>query len=123
MAWFRSSGPSVSGFLLKSARKRAITSEARLPSRFVWRGFARAINIRRLGVQHLKAHAGVGDDARQRRINLMRSRRRKLGYARDAIGICGRRDRAGPMDSRVGTRLDRHLTVATSSENTPQAGS
>ena len=42
VASFRSSGSSVNSFLLKSARNRVITSEARLPSRIVRLAVSRA---------------------------------------------------------------------------------
>ena len=72
---FRSSGSSVNSLLLNRARRRVITSAARLPSRMVRRrGFARAIDVRRIGGQHPQAGAGVGDDARQRLVDLMGDR-------------------------------------------------
>ena len=46
------------------------------------RGFAGAVKIRRIGIQHPQAGAGIGDDARERLIDLVRDRRRQRSEAR-----------------------------------------
>jgi hypothetical protein len=48
---------------------RAVAVADRAP-----RGLARAVDVRRIGGQHAQAGAGVGDDARQRLVDLVRDR-------------------------------------------------
>ena len=84
VASFRSTG-SIVGFLLAEQRAqsrdhvgRAVAVANRAP-----RGFARAVDIGRIGGQHPQTGAGVGDDARQRLVDFVRDRRRQCAEARD----------------------------------------
>ncbi len=61
------------------------------------RRFARALKIRRIGVQHPKACTGVGDDAREGLVDLMCDRRRKHSEGRDSCNL--RKFRSGPVES------------------------
>ena len=45
--------------------------------------FSRAVHVGRLSVQHSHTGAGVGDDARQRLIDLMRDRSRQSSQTHD----------------------------------------
>ena len=85
VASFRSSVSSVNSLLPKSARNRAITSDGAVAiANRPPRGFARAVDVRRIGVQHPQARAGVGDDARERLIDLMRDRGGQGAQGRDS---------------------------------------
>ena len=52
------------------------------------RGFARAVDIWRIGGQHPQTGTGVGDDARQRLVDFVRDRRRQCSKARDPGHVC-----------------------------------
>src|SRR6516225_6684746 len=69
---FRSTASIADSFLVNRARTRAITSEARLPSRIVRRAVSRALDVRRVLGEHPQAGAGVSDDARERLVHFVR---------------------------------------------------
>ena len=59
--------------------RRAVAIANRAP-----RGFARAVDVRRIGGQHPQTGAGVGDDARERLIDLMSDRGGQGAHGRDS---------------------------------------
>src|SRR4051812_48628243 len=90
-AAFRSTISDAVVLLVKRARSRTITSDARLASRIVLCAVWRAPSTFR--GQHAQARAGVRHDARQRLVQLMRDRCRELSHGHDAryvseLGLC-----------------------------------
>ena len=71
------------------------------------RGFARAVDVRRIGIQHPKARAGVGDDARERLVDLMSDRGGQRAQGRDPRHM--RELGAGPVQGLLRDHALRHV--------------
>ena len=108
VASFRSSGSSVNSLLLNSARnlrnhiRGAVAIANRAPRRF-----ARTVDVGRSGIQHPKARTGVGDDARERLVDLMGDRRCQCAQGRHPRHM--RELGAGPVERLLGHLARRHV--------------
>ena len=71
------------------------------------RGFARAVDVRRIGIQHPKARTGVGDDARERLVDLMGDRGGQRAQGRDPRHM--RELGAGPVQGLLRDHALRHV--------------